>query len=297
MLNIKIIKDIVYLKRISILKERRTDKRFVLGTPIIVKDIITKKILVFTSISEAARHFNTYPKTIWRIVYSDKLYLDRYRMTVKNNKYILKDEAFFANINTYSMKIIYMFLSIILATILSIFAYYFIIAYKEIYSDYIYNVYNFKANNSRHILEYNFRLEDSFLNKDRPNIPPDKLSRFVEINKEWKERKVNAKSGIYQSIINEVNLDFSSSVINTTYSSPIIERIDLNNVFKTLVIKTAPTMEIMDNNALSISSNRNSLTLNTSIDIFRARPINKELLNYESNILYLLINNLSPSVY
>jgi hypothetical protein len=247
MLNIKIIQDIVYLKYVSILKYRRTNKRFVLGTPIIVKDIITKKIFVFTSISEAARYFNTYPKTIWRIVYSDKLYLGRYIMT-----------------------------------------------YKEIYSDYIYNVHNFRANNSRHILEYNFRLEDSLLNKDRPNIPPDKISRFIEINKEW---KVNAKSGIYQSIINEVNLDFSSSVINTIYSSPIIERIDLNNVFNTLVINTAPTVEIMDNNSLSINSNRNSLTLNTSIDILRVRPRNRELLNYESNILYLLINNLSPSVY
>ena len=81
------------------------------------------------------------------------------------------------------------------------------------------------------------------------------------------------------------------------YSSPIIERIDLNNVFNTMVINTAPIVETMDNNSISINSNRNSLTLNTSLDLFRDRPRNKELLNYESNILFLLINSLSPSIY
>jgi hypothetical protein len=53
----------------------------------------------------------------------------------------------------------------------------------------------------------------------------------------------------------------------------------------------------MDSNSLSINSNRNSLTLNTSIDLLRGQTRNKELLNYHSNILYLLINNLSPIIY
>jgi hypothetical protein len=106
--------------------------------------------------------------------------------------------------------------------------------------------------------------------------------------------------------MNEVNLDFSSagnvSIMNSIHSvnsihSPIIERIDLNNVFNTMVINTAPIVESMDNNYLSIISNRNSLTLNTSIDLLRSQSRNKELLNYQSNILYLLINNLSPSIY
>lgn len=99
----------------------------------------------------------------------------------------------------------------------------------------------------------------------------------------------------------EVNLDFSSienpSTINSIYSSPIIERIDLNSVFNTMVINTAPLVETINNNSLSINSNRNSLTLNTSLDLLGNRTINKELLNYQSNILYLLINNLSPSIY
>jgi hypothetical protein len=106
--------------------------------------------------------------------------------------------------------------------------------------------------------------------------------------------------------MDEANLDFSSqgniSIMNSIHSvnpihSPIIERIDLNNVFNKMVINTAPIIESMDSNSLSINSNRNSLTLNTSIDLLRSQSRNKELLNYQSNILYLLINNLSPSIY
>jgi hypothetical protein len=104
--------------------------------------------------------------------------------------------------------------------------------------------------------------------------------------------------------MNEVNLDFSSAINSSTMnsihsinSSPIIERIDLNSVFNNMVINTTSVVESMDNNPLSINSNRNSLTLNTSIDLLRGHSRNKELLNYQSNILYLLINNLSPSIY
>jgi hypothetical protein len=106
--------------------------------------------------------------------------------------------------------------------------------------------------------------------------------------------------------MDEANLDFSSQgnilIMNSIHSvnsihSPIMERIDLNSVFNNMVINTAPIVEAMDSNTLSINSNRNSLTLNTSIDLLRGHPRNKELLNYQSNILYLLINNLSPSIY
>jgi len=104
--------------------------------------------------------------------------------------------------------------------------------------------------------------------------------------------------------MNKVDLDFNSganislmNTINLGNSSPIIERIDLNNVFNAMVLNTAPIIDTMGNNSLSINSNRNSLRLNTSIDLLGGQSRNKELLNYQSNILYLLINNLSPSIY
>ena len=101
--------------------------------------------------------------------------------------------------------------------------------------------------------------------------------------------------------MNEINLDFgsiniSSVTTNSVYSSPIIERININNIFNTFTTNTASIIEPTINN-LGISSNRNSLTLNTSLDVLNNRPRNKELLNYQSNILYLLINNLSLSIY
>lgn len=102
----------------------------------------------------------------------------------------------------------------------------------------------------------------------------------------------------------EINLDFSSqgnvTLINSVHSlnsSPIIERIDLNSVFNKIVINTTPILESMDNNFLSINSHINSLILNTSMDLLRGQSRNKELLNYQSNILYILINNISPSIY
>lgn len=103
----------------------------------------------------------------------------------------------------------------------------------------------------------------------------------------------------------EINLDFSSqgnvTLINSVHSlnsSPIIERIDLNSVFNKIVINTTPILESMDNNFLSINSHINSLILNTSMDLLRGQSRNKELLNYQSNILFfILINNISPSIY
>ncbi len=126
----------------------------------------------------------------------------------------------------------------------------------------------------------------------------DKISRFIEANREL---KFNAKLGIYHCIINEISLDFSSRdttlTINSVYSSPIIERIDLNNIFNTLTSNTTFVPESVINNNLGINNNRNSLTLNTSIDAVTNRVRSTELLNYQSNILYLLINKLSPSIY
>jgi hypothetical protein len=153
-----------------------------------------------------------------------------------------------------------------------------------------------RINHFNSVLQHNSNTNNYLINNS-----VSKTNKFLEVNREW---FINAKLSIYKPIMNEVNLDFSSagnaSIMNSSYSvnsSPIIEKIDLNNVFNKIVINTAPIVESMDNNSLSINSNRNSLTLNTSIDLLRNQSRNKELLNYQSNILYLLINNLSPSLY
>jgi len=101
--------------------------------------------------------------------------------------------------------------------------------------------------------------------------------------------------------MSKINLDFTSGdtslATNSVYSSPIIERINLNSVFNSFAVNTVSVTEPIINNSFGLNSNRSSLTLNTSIDALSSRPISRELLNYQSNILYLLINKLSPSIY
>jgi hypothetical protein len=64
MLNIKIIKIIPFLNHICNFRPNKENKGFALGTPIIVIDMKTGKSIEFLSINEAARYFNTYPKTV-----------------------------------------------------------------------------------------------------------------------------------------------------------------------------------------------------------------------------------------
>lgn len=289
-----------YLKYMSTHKDKEV-RGFVIGTPVIVLDIKIDKKIEFSSISEAARYFNTYPKTIWRVVYGNKLYLDRYKIVVKTNKalynisYIRYIKRIYSGIEDNKFLIYYIILIIILGAILYVFIYYFVLVYKEIYSDYIINIQRVKANHLRYMLEHSFIINSNEIKISKP-ISINKISRFVELNKEWRSE---AKLGIYQSIVNEVNLNFTSMVsprrTDVIYSSPIIERIDINNVFNNIVTNTIN--ELSNNNSFATNSNRNSLTLNTSVDIFRDKVKNRELLNYQSNILYLLINKISPSIY
>lgn len=285
-------------------KPKKINQKFVAGTPIVVIDLKTSKSLEFSSISETARHFNTYPKTIWRVVYGNKLYHSKYKIMVNDTKVkAFKKYKYIGysaiNNNLYLFSI--MLILLVFIIILCILAYRVIIIYKEVYSDYIYNVHSIRINSNRQLLGYKFDKNSDLLYSNLLNINNSKISKFIEIDNSWKTK---VKLGFYYKIINEVNLDFSSVVnssimnpIQPINSSPIIERIDLNTVFSKMVINTAPIIESMDSNSLSINSNRNSLTLNTSIDLLRSQNRNKELLNYQSNILYLLINNLSPSIY
>lgn len=298
------------------MSNKRTNKRFVIGTPIIILDTKTNKNIEFLSISETARYFDTYPKTIWRIVYNDKLYLNRYKISVINNseinrkienkislhkKFIFYKKCACKWIKENSYIIYYVLISIILIVIYSVLITYILLAFKDIYHDYISTIHSINYNYSNHMLYHNTNSKSNLIHNYVLNNSMGKDNKFLEVNREW---FINAKLSIYQPIMNEVNLDFSSQgnylIMNSVHSlntSPIIERIDLNSVFNNMVINTAPIVESMDNNFLSINSNRNSLTLNTSIDLLRGQSRNKELLNYQSNILYLLINNLSPSLY
>jgi hypothetical protein len=80
-------------------------------------------------------------------------------------------------------------------------------------------------------------------------------------------------------------------------SSPIISQANFNGINSVVSINPVVNFEPIYRdytNSLGIYSNRDSLTLATN-DLALVKT--KELLNYQSNILYCLINGLSPSLY
>jgi hypothetical protein len=87
------------------------------------------------------------------------------------------------------------------------------------------------------------------------------------------------------------------SGINSSYSSPIIERVNINNIFSNAIASTNIAND--STNSLGIQginyNSRNSLIVDNLL--MNTKVKTTELLNYQSNILYCLINGLSPSIY
>jgi hypothetical protein len=116
---------------------------------------------------------------------------------------------------------------------------------------------------------------------------------------------MNIKVGIYQFVISQINLDFNEtrttglSAINSSYSSPIIERVNIDNLFSNAITSTSTVNDTISNNSLVVQTqglynNRNYVIIDS---VLMNKPRGTELLNYQSNILYCIINGLSPSIY
>ena len=270
---------------------------------VVVLDLKTKQSYEYKSISEAARFLNTYPKTIWRIVYNNKLYLNRYQITEKSlnqeNVEIFKVNIhrylyFILNIIKSNKILIYRtFFCIVLVILILIIITFIFVVYKNIYDQYLFTFQEGKVNYNKCVLEHKLYLKNVLNNNT--NI----INYKCNINKSLKYEDVfnnnltpiyntRNKLGIYETIIKEINLDFSKSTgtftdINSTYSSPIIERVNINTIFKNA---------ISSNNHTKIVSNPLGLFFEDLTIDTKVKP--RELLNYESNILYCLINGLSP---
>ena len=133
----------------------------------ILLDLRTKQSYVFVSIAEAARFFNTHPKTIWRIIYNNKLYLNRYQIIEKNNKlevqyfmfkfYKLISECMYYVLNIIKNNKVFIcriLLFIILGIILCIFMYNIITLCRDIYDQYVFSLRENKINYIRCVLEH-----------------------------------------------------------------------------------------------------------------------------------------------
>jgi hypothetical protein len=289
------------------------------GIPLVVLDLETKQSYEHKSIAEAARFFNTHPKTIWRIVYNNKLYLNRYQITEINNKERGMLSLLKLNTNTciyfnYILKIIksklyidHLFLFILLGAIVCIFMLFVIVLYKEIYDQYVFTLREGKVNYYKCLLEHKILLNDS-LNKHKPGLITNKPV-FIDLkwryeyifNAKWTSiHKAENGLGIYQSIINTLNLDFKGagtfSGINSYYSSPIIERVNINSIFSNAIASTNTANETLNSlgiHGINYGGNINFVVENGLMNRLKTT----ELLNYQSNILYCLINGLSPSIY
>jgi len=326
------IKGILYLNKVrkfkdsffskSLPKEIGT-KRNKSGIPVVVLDLKTKQSYVYVSIAEAARSFNTHPKTIWRIIYNNKLYLNRYQIIEQNNKlevqyfmfkfYKLISEYLYYILNVLKnnkVSICRILLFIILVIVLCIFMYNILILCRDIYDQYVFSVRENKVNYIKCVLEHKSSLNQVLSNT---KITYNR-ARFIDI-KEWRYdynfkgkwtdfNNTNSELGIYKSIMNEINLDFNAkgtgtfSGINSSYSSPIIERININNIFSNAISSTNTHNSIPNSlgiHGIDYSSNRNSVIVDNVLMNTKVRTT--ELLNYNSNILYCLINGLSPSIY
>jgi len=328
-------KALISLAGLGSLRTKETRARIAagLGIPVVVLDLKTNKSTEYVSISDAARFFNIYPKKIWRAVNNNKLYLGRYQITpiIKNKKEVLdkrlnKDsinskgfvnddtsdksvinlrnksfmhtnyfELMFNWIIINKIVIFLILLVIIMVIMLIIYVPIFVLAYINIHDQYIHTINSVKLNHLKDMLEYRLTLTTNFSNTDKELININKSIRLIPfhqkvvIKSDYTNKSLSNEPSIAELILKEVNSDFSST------TSPILEEVQLNNI--NLTVKTEVVQHNMVNNALGIYTDKGYLIsrLNDSMETDRIKG--KELLNYESNILYILVNGLSSSIY
>ena len=293
-----------------------------LGIAVIVTDLHTNESVKYESINQAARNLAAHPKTIWRRVQDKKPYLERFiirRHYPKRNLIHFFMELYLILYTNYTILFYVLLDFILLGYILYKFIPCAMVLYTEIYNNYFYTI------NKMNVNELKFELVDYKLNNifGCLKIPiTDKVKGLVEFNKEWrsvcllknKTSFINgfsskAEYSIYQSIINSINLDFHTNsnnfaTLNSSHSSPLIERVNINNIFSNAIASTRPTISIVDtvtsHNSLviqtqSIHNYRNFSIIDSAL--IGPRSPGRELLNYNSNVLYCIINGISPSTY
>ena len=315
------IKKLFFFDSFSLGKEtaNRNNSRI----PVLVVDLQTNKSVKFVSINQAARSLAAHPKTIWRKVKNKQPYLERYLITEKYNYfssiYIKVIEYFNIKLlfNNYTMVFYILLLFMLYGYTLYKCIPYIILLFTDVYNNDINNIDKIKVDNIKFELEQKSPLKMGTFNFLKAPFINDKVYGLAEFNCDWRSEYllknkrtfiigIRNKLYVYESIINELNLDFHNinSVNSSLHSSPIIERININNVFSNAIASTRPSINIVDNisysnslviNTQSIHGNRNYSIIDNTL-IWPRSP-GRELLNYNSNVLYCLVNGLSPSTY
>lgn len=299
-----LLRFLVFFKKFFILNNK--DKLVYINTnnknnrksiPVLIHDRKIDKFSKHSSINEAAKYLNTYPNTIWRKIQTNELFLHRYRIMVMSKHYYFiicysNLKKFILNIinniiniiKNNRIFIIKVILMIILLTIICFIFFNFLIILISI----------IEKLNDLNVHTRSFQLGYMFQHKTRLELSnvnilkiDDKINKFISTDKNLENKiilfygNIFWKSSILHSIlISLIDLDFHSVA-----PSPIIDNITNQQL----------TNNSLDVQNLRINTNLSEIIMNNRILENRSKP--KELLNYQSNILYLLINGISPSLY
>lgn len=170
---------------------------------------------------------------------------------------------------------------------------------NNIYKDYITEVHNIKINKIKFILNNSIRTNynNSLTNTLYNSYHENKLSKFIDLSKDWKQSYIDylkykrPSLNIVSSILDSKSHQVSSSpILNHTYNN-------LNDFLYNQVRGARPDII---NNPLGISGIHHDIDeVISMLDNYQAenRRHSLELLNYQSNIMYIIVNRLSPSLY
>jgi hypothetical protein len=283
------------------------------GIPVIVLDLKTNKSIKYRSITEAAKSLATHPKTIWRKLQYNKLYLDRYLI----KKHLGVMDSIIPNVmgkasirfrSPYINYVVLLYTGLILVLLG-----YILCKYIPPLIGLFINSSNYNVDNQlNHILEKDRSLKNNIFNCINSPIT-DKVKGLAEFNKEWLSVDIlkNKTSfihgftsrptpgiglGIYIPV-NEVDTWSRnvSSIISTVNSTSAIA--STNTVFPDMVASTHITATAVDTittpNSLVLhptGSYRNSSIIDNTL--LGPRSPGRQILNYNSNVLYCLINGI-----
>lgn len=192
------------------------------------------------------------------------------------------------------------FFLILLSIIIYIFLSDIILICKDIYDDCISNLHKNRINNLKYTLEYKCKLNNNLIN----NMEYTEFNKIdiLILNKKLKfeciclYNNIPNRLNIAKSIIDEIHLSFRDMINVSTVNSPIIDQVNYNT---NSLLNIHTVNQEIPNNPLGIQGiygNKNSLVVSNNF-IIGNNHRKTELLNYQSNILYILLNGLSPSIY
>jgi hypothetical protein len=170
-----------------------------------------------------------------------------------------------------------------------------IFIFNQVYQEYINYVNEIKGSHLKWVLENRFSFSNN--NNNNPNITFKRISRFLEFKTEliyeYKDflSKYN-NTNILNTILNELSINFKSEVVSIN-ATPNLNKGSLTD----FLFEARGLHPMAPSNPLGIQGiNHNLDEISNMLDkyLLEHRSQSLERLNYHSNIMYILVNKLSP---